>query len=54
MPNDRGLPLMGFLLGEISLKGGFHLNAIFPPLDMALMEISGSRLKQSKNSIIIP
>ena len=36
------------------LKGGLHLNAIFPPLDMALMEISRSRFKQSKNPIIIP
>ena len=26
--------------------GGIYLNAIFPPLDMALMEISGSRFKQ--------
>ena len=35
-------------------KGGINLNAIFPPLDMALMEISRSRFKQSKNSILIP
>ena len=37
-----------------SFKGGFNLNAIFPPLDMALMEISRSRFKQSKNSTLIP
>ena len=36
------------------LKGGINLNAIFPPLDMALMEISRSRFKQSKNSMLIP
>ena len=36
------------------IKGGFHLNAIFPPLDIALTEISCSHFKQSKNSIIIP
>ena len=36
------------------LKGAIHLNAIFPPLDMALMEISHSRFKQSKNPIITP
>ena len=36
------------------LKGGVNLNAIFPPLDMALMEISRSRFKQSKNSMLIP
>ena len=35
-------------------KGGINLNAIFPPLDMALMEISRSRFKQSKNSMLIP
>ena len=28
-----------------AIKGGFYLNAIFPPLDMALMEISRSRFK---------
>ena len=37
-----------------SFKGAIHLNAIFPPLDTALMEISHSRFKQSKNPIIIP
>ena len=36
------------------IKGGLNLNAIFPPLDMALMEISRSRSKQSKNSMLIP
>ena len=38
----------------MKLKGGFNLNVIFPPLDMALMEISRSRFKQSKNSTLIP
>ena len=37
-----------------TVKGGINLNAIFPPLDMALMEISRSRFKQSKNSMLIP
>ena len=36
------------------IKGGFNLNAIFPPLDMALMKLSRSRFKQSKNSTFIP
>ena len=36
------------------LKGAIHLNAIFLPLDMALMAISHSRFKRSKNLIIIP
>ena len=36
------------------VKGGVNLNANFPPLDMALMEISRSRFKQSKNSMLIP
>ena len=36
-----------------NFKGEFHVNAIFPPLDMALMEISRSRFKQSKNPTII-
>ena len=30
--------------------GGIYLNAIFPPLDMALMEISRSRFKQKLNT----
>ena len=30
-----------------------HLNAIFPPLDVALMKISRSRFKESKNPYII-
>ena len=34
-------------------KGTIHLNAIFLPLDMALMAISHSRFKQSKNPISI-
>ena len=29
--------IIGFCV--VSFKGGLHLNAIFPPLDMALMEI---------------
>ena len=41
-------------LENVRLKGGINLNAIFPPLDMALMEISRSRFKQSKNSMLIP
>ena len=40
-------------LENVRLKGAIHLNAIFPPLDTALMEISHSRFKQSKNPIII-
>ena len=36
------------------LKGGLNLNVIFASLDMALMEISRSRFKQSKNSMLIP
>ena len=36
------------------VKGGVNLNAIFPPLDMALMEISRSRFKQYKNFMLIP
>ena len=36
------------------VKGGLNLNAIFLPLDTALMEISRSRFKQSKNSTLIP
>ena len=39
---------------NVGVKGGINLNAIFPPLDMALMEISRSRFKQSKNSMLIP
>ena len=31
-------------------KAGYYLNAIFPPLNMALMEISRSHFKQSKNA----
>ena len=42
----------GYRIAQI--KGGFYLNAIFPPLDMALMEISRSRFKQSKTSTLIP
>ena len=38
----------------LNFKGAIHLNAIFPPLDMALMEISHSRFKQSKHPIITP
>ena len=43
------------VIGRLSVRGRqeLHLNAIFPPLDMALMEISRSRFKQSKNPIII-
>ena len=37
-----------------TLKGEVNLNAIFPPLDMALMDISRSRFKQFKNSTLIP
>ena len=37
-----------------ALNGEVNLNAIFRPLDMALMEISRSRFKQSKNSMLIP
>ena len=36
-----------------TLKAGVTLNIIFPPLSMALMETSRSRLKQSKNSLLI-
>ena len=39
---------------NIQVKGGFYLNAIFPPLDMALMAISRSRFKQSRTSTLIP
>ena len=35
-----------------SLKAGLHLNAIFRPLNMALLEISLSRFKQS-NSLVV-
>ena len=38
---------------KLALKGELHLNAIFPPFDMALMEISRSHFKQSKNPVII-
>ena len=41
-------------LKNVRLKGGVNLNAIFPPLDMALKEISRSCFKQSKNSMLIP
>ena len=41
-------------IGLPTFKGAIHLNAIFLPFDMALMEISHSRFKQSKNPIIIP
>ena len=37
-----------------AIKEAIHLNAIFLPLDMALMAISHSRFKQSKTPIIIP
>ena len=40
-------------LPKSTLKGGFHLNTIFPPLDVTLMGICHSHFKQSKNSIII-
>ena len=36
------------------IKGAIHLNAIFPPLDTALMEISHSRFKQSKTPYHYP
>ena len=39
---------------NFDFKGAIHLNAIFLPLDMALMEIFHSRFKHSKNPIIIP
>ena len=44
---------LSFLSLKEELKGELHLHAIFPPLDMALIEISHSRFKQSKNPIII-
>ena len=34
-------------------KGGLNLNAVFPPLSMGLVEISRSRFKQYKNSMLI-
>ena len=40
--------------GDTLFKGGVNLNAIFPPLDMALMQIPRSLFKQSKNSMLIP
>ena len=40
------------IYSQTCIKGAIHLNAIFPPLDMALMEISHSSFKQSKNLII--
>ena len=36
-----------------SLKAGVHLNVVFPPLTMGLIEISRSRFKQSRNSMLI-
>ena len=35
------------------LKAGVHLKAVFPPLNLGLMRVSRSRLKQSKNSLLI-
>ena len=54
--NTGGVTPFDWYNARISLdfKGAIHLNAIFPPLDMALTAISHSRFKQSKNPIIIP
>ena len=41
------------LVVQSTIKGELHLNAIFPPLDLALMEISCSCFKELKNPIII-
>ena len=38
---------------EFPVKEGLYLNATFAPFNMALMERSRSRLKQSKNYILI-
>ena len=50
--NEKWLNICNVILKQF--KGGINLNAIFPPLDMALMEISRSRFKQSKKSMLIP
>ena len=36
------------------MKGGLKLNVAFLPLTMRLIEISRSRFKQYKNSMLIP
>ena len=35
------------------IKAGVHVNVVFPPLNMGLLDISRSRFKQSKNSMLI-
>ena len=35
-----------------SIKAGVHFNVVFPSLNMGLIEISRSRFKQSRNSVI--
>ena len=41
------------IFANASFFGVTVMNAIFPPLNMGLMEISRSRFKQSKNSLLI-
>ena len=37
----------------LCVKAGVHLNVVFPPLNMSLIEIPRSRFKQSRNSLLI-
>ena len=37
---------------SISVKAGVHLKAVFPPLNLGLMRISRSHLKQSKTPML--
>ena len=41
------------LVKSFKFKGGLYLKAVFPPLNLGLMQISRSRFKQSKNSMLI-
>ena len=40
--------------GKLFIKAGVHMNVVFPPLNMGLIEISRSRFKQYKNCLLIP